>query len=104
MPPGENARVIGAMAIRLRTVRPLRATGRDNTSAAREADSAEVTVTWVLLDEVDRTFRLVCAKHINRPLPPQRRGSARAFHRPPTSPVTRNTPEGGTPRFQGVPP
>jgi hypothetical protein len=44
MPFGENMRVIGAITIRLGTVRPLRAIGRDRTWAAREA--GVVTVTW----------------------------------------------------------
>ncbi|GAA2270424.1 hypothetical protein GCM10010145_01070 [Streptomyces ruber] len=39
-------RVIGAIAMRLGTVRPLIRAGRERMSAAREAVSGAVTVTW----------------------------------------------------------
>ncbi|WP_228034691.1 hypothetical protein, partial [Streptomyces spongiae] len=42
---------MGAIAIRLGTVRPLIETGRDRIAAAREAEAASVTVE--LLGEVD---------------------------------------------------
>ncbi|GAA3063412.1 hypothetical protein GCM10020254_04180 [Streptomyces goshikiensis] len=44
---GENIRVIGAIAMRLGTVRPFSVTGRDRISAAREAVDV-VTVMRVL--------------------------------------------------------
>ncbi|GAA3173470.1 hypothetical protein GCM10010451_22830 [Streptomyces virens] len=60
-------RVIGAMAMRLGTVRPLITAGRDRMAAARAAVSEAVTVTWGLLIG---GYRLVCAYASNAPPTP----------------------------------